>query len=242
MRLLSWTLLLITSIVVGCGGNPATEPSPPRATLTPTPDPAAAHIAIVGDAYTSGSSFGGEGPHGWPVLAAKLLQQGGLKIAARVGATSESGYFSHEKKGGVRFIDQVRNIVGSNDRLVIFFGSLNDRATSTDKLRKLRNYVRESLLESKKRAPRARLLVIGPVWSLTPYPPAGVPEARDSIRAGAEEMGATFIDPITEGWFVGRPDMLSSSAGRVNNAGHEYLATKIAPLIAAELGVAAPKS
>lgn len=79
------------------------------------------------------------------------------------------------------------------------------------------------------------MLVIGPVWGLTDQIPPGVSEARDEIRAQATAFGATFVDPIAEAWFADHPEMLSSSAGRVNDAGHYYLAEKIAPLIVQQL-------
>jgi len=40
-----------------------------------------------------------------------------------------------------------------------------------------------------------------------------------------------FIDPLVEGWFVGRPDLIGSDGVHPNDAGHAYLAAKIARLI-----------
>jgi len=115
------------------------------------------------------------------------------------------------------------------------FGSLNDRATAPDKLGKLKSYVQRALAEVGTRAPKARILVIGPVWGLSPTPPPGVAEARDAIRAASDAAKATFVDPIAEEWFVDHPEMLSSYGGRVNDAGHLYLANKIAPLMLQQL-------
>lgn len=236
MRLLAWFAMAILGLVVGCGGGPPASTTPPEsATLQAGLDPTAAYVTIIGDSYTSGSTFGGKGRNGWPARAAALLQEQGLKITPVVGAKDGSGYFDHRNEGGVRFLDQVRQVVGKRDQLVILFGSLNDRATTPDKLLKLGSYVQRALAEAKKRAPDAKILVIAPVWGLAPDPPPGVLEARDVIRVQAEGIGAAFTDPIAEGWFRDRPEMLSSHGGRVNDAGHQYLADKIAPLITQQL-------
>mgnify|MGYP002623887115 CR=1 FL=1 len=47
--------------------------------------------------------------------------------------------------------------------------------------------------------------------------------------------GATFVDPIAEGWFVGRPELIGADGVHPTDAGHQYLADKIAPLIGARL-------
>ena len=83
-------------------------------------------------------------------------------------------------------------------------------------------------------APSSKLLVIGPPWT-------------DPIRRWMSSMfatssavrpttpGATFVDPISEGWFVGRPDLIGPDGIHPNDAGHAYMAEKIAPLIHAQL-------
>ena len=47
-----------------------------------------------------------------------------------------------------------------------------------------------------------------------------------------------FVDPLAEGWFVGRPDLIGADGVHPNDAGHAYLAEKIAPLIRSQLTVA----
>jgi lysophospholipase L1-like esterase len=44
-----------------------------------------------------------------------------------------------------------------------------------------------------------------------------------------------FIDPIAERWFVGRPDLIAQDGVHPTDAGHAYMADKIAPLIASQL-------
>jgi lysophospholipase L1-like esterase len=87
---------------------------------------------------------------------------------------------------------------------------------------------------ARRTAPGARLLVIGPPW-----PTADVPESvlriRDILGAAARTAGATFVDPLAEGWFVGQPELIGADGVHPTDAGHAYMADKIAPLIRAQL-------
>jgi lysophospholipase L1-like esterase len=83
-------------------------------------------------------------------------------------------------------------------------------------------------------APAARLLVIGPPWPTADVPPA-VLQIRDVLRMTAGIAGATFVDPIAEGWFVGRPELIGRDGVHPTDAGHAFMADRIAPLIGAQL-------
>ena len=43
------------------------------------------------------------------------------------------------------------------------------------------------------------------------------------------------FDPLAEGWFVGRPELIGPDGVHPSDAGHAYLAEKIVPLIAGQL-------
>ena len=85
-------------------------------------------------------------------------------------------------------------------------------------------------------APDARVLVIGPPWP-TATPPQAVLNIRNSLRSQAAAIGATFVDPIAENWFVGRPDLIGHDGVHPTDAGHAYMAEKIAPLIYSQLTI-----
>ena len=55
--------------------------------------------------------------------------------------------------------------------------------------------------------------------------------------SGVPGTPSVFIDPLAEGWFVGRPDLIGSDGVHPNDAGHAYLAAKIAPLIRNQLTI-----
>jgi lysophospholipase L1-like esterase len=85
-------------------------------------------------------------------------------------------------------------------------------------------------------APAAKVLVIGPPWP-TASPPPAVLKIRDLLREQAAMVGAVFVDPIAQGWFVGRPDLIGQDGVHPTDTGHAYMAEKIAPLIYGELTI-----
>lgn len=195
--------------------------------------PAGNYVAIIGDSFTSGTPSGGINKAGWPALVKETLAGQGLEITLIVGAERGSGYGKPGKQGS-SFASQVARVVGEHDRLVVLFGSANDRNIAPESLT---HPVQRTLKQVKKRAPDARILVIGPAWTL-PNPEPGILLARDVVKAQAEAFGATFVDPLAEGWFANRPDVIgdnSERGERPTDAAYAIMAEKIAPLIAREL-------
>lgn len=229
--------LLVLVALAGCR-----QPPPPyestycptqatvRAKFTPPPPPPAIPVAIIGDSYTRGSAMGGQGARNWPTLAMAQLSSRGVEINPAVAADFGSGYVKRGAKGTV-FADQIPKVVKPDDRLVVLFGSLNDGSVPRPELSAP---VQRTLTETQAAAPQARLLVIGPPWVGTD-PPSKVLGVRDVVKCQAEAIGATFVDPIAERWFVDHPELVGSDGVHPTDAGHQYLADKIAPLIAQQL-------
>jgi lysophospholipase L1-like esterase len=238
VRRLTWFLwAIILLVAAGCGSAPRPASPVERPSLMPTPRPGVAYVAIIGDSYTSGSPAGGEGAKGWPLLAAATLQREGVQINPLVGAKRGSGYTKHGTKDSMPFIDQVRQVAGTNDRLVILFGSPKDRYSPAELVT---SSVERTLAAAKKAAPKAKLLVIGPAWVAPPDQFPGVLQVRDIVKAQAEAAGATFVDPIDEKWFADHTDMVGVNGDYPDDAGHVLMADKIAPLIAQQLQAAQP--
>ena len=80
----------------------------------------------------------------------------------------------------------------------------------------------------------AELLVIGPPWP-TADPPPEVLRIRDVLSYQADLAGATFVDPIAARWFAGRPELIGKDGVHPTDAGHAYMAERIAPLISSKL-------
>jgi len=188
------------------------------------------HVAVIGDSYTAGTDEGGLGPNAWTARTWQTLAAKGVRVAADVAAEGRAGYGVPGDHGSV-FEDLTARAVKSDDVLVVFFGSRNDQGVDpvllTERARATFDLARQF-------APSARFLVIGPPW-----PTADVPDSvlrvRDLVNSAARAAGAAFVDPIGDRWFVDRPDLIGPDGVHPNDAGHEYLADKIAPLIGMQL-------
>ena len=187
-------------------------------------------VAVIGDSYTTGGDLGGLGPNGWTARAWKGLAEYRIPITADVGAEGGAGYGTRGNHGSV-FEDLTARTVKPDDVLVVFFGSRNDQNVDPARLSILA-YGTFGL--ARRIAPSATFLVIGPPWP-TADPPAAIVRIRDALQYQANVAGATFVDPIAEGWFVEQPGLIGADGVHPTDAGHQYMADKIVPLIAAQL-------
>lgn len=187
-------------------------------------------IAVVGDSYTAGGELGGLGSKGWTTRAWQLLAREGIPVAPDVAAEGGAGYGARGNHGSV-FEDLTADVVKPDDALVVYFGSRNDQGVDPAQLSVL---AYGTFQLARRTAPSAKFLVIGPPWP-TADPPDPVLKIRDALKYQAGVAGATFIDPISQGWFVGRPDLIGKDGVHPTDAGHAYMAEKIAPLIGAQL-------
>jgi lysophospholipase L1-like esterase len=187
-------------------------------------------VAVVGDSYTTGGELGGLGSKGWTTRAWQLLARDGIAVAPDVAAEGGAGYGTRGNHGSV-FEDLTADVVKPDDALVVYFGSRNDQGVDPTQLSVL---AYGTFQLARRTAPSAKFLVIGPPWP-TADPPDPVLRIRDALKYQAGVVGATFIDPIAQGWFVGRPDLIGNDGIHPTDAGHAYMAEKIAPLIGAQL-------
>src|SRR6202040_1835070 len=187
-------------------------------------------IAVVGDSYTTGGDLGGLGSKGWTSNAWRLLAQQGIPVTADVAAEGGAGYGTRGDHGSV-FEDLTADAVKPSDALVVYFGSRNDQEVDPTQLSIL---AWGTFQLARRTAPSARFLVIGPPWP-TADPPDAVLRIRDALKYQAGVAGATFIDPIAAGWFLGKPGLIGKDGIHPTDAGHAYMAEKIAPLIGAQL-------
>jgi hypothetical protein len=223
------TVIVGLAIVCAIIGD-ALHPARVRAYDLLTVDSRTNHVAVVGDSYTTGTDEGGLGPRAWTDLAWHTLASRGVRVAADVAAEGRAGYGVRGDHGSI-FQDLTGRAVKPADGLVVFFGSRNDEGVDPGLLA---GKARDTFDLARALAPSAKFLVIGPPW-----PTADVPwqvlEVRDVLNAAARAAGAAFIDPIGDRWFVDRPDLIGPDGVHPNDAGHQYLADKIAPLIRMQL-------
>ncbi|MHA3021509.1 Rv0518 family GDSL lipase [Mycobacterium sp. BMJ-28] len=221
--------VLVMSLAVATG-QVSTRPVE---VMTVSRDAPVSHIAVIGDSYTTGTNFGGLGGKGWPARAWQVLARQGKPVKADVASEGRAGYGVRGDHNSV-FGDLTARAVRPDDVLVVFFGSRNDEPVDPLTITGLAWNAFDS---ARRTAPAAKLLVIGPPWP-TDDVPDKVLQVRDALGAAARAAGAVFIDPIAEGWFVGRPDLIAPDGVHPTDAGHTYLADRIAPLIGDQLPVA----
>jgi hypothetical protein len=227
-RLLTFIIGLAFAVAVVCQ-EPA-QPVRVRAYDTLTVDSRLKHVSVIGDSYTTGTDEGGLGPKSWTAHAWQSLAARGVRIAGAVAAEGRAGYAVPGDHGSI-FEDLTSRAVKPDDALVVFFGSRNDQGVD---LGLLPGRVRDTFDLARILAPSARFLVIGPPWPTADVPDP-VLQIRDVLNVEARAAGAAFVDPIGDHWFVGRPDLIGPDGVHPNDAGHEYLANNIAPLIGTQL-------
>lgn len=188
------------------------------------------HVAVIGDSYTTGTDEGGRESKAWPARTWLTLARQGTEIAPNIASEGRAGYAVRGDHGSV-FSDLAARAVHRNDALVVFFGSRNDQDVDPELLTQMLDETFDLVLRS---APSASLLVIGPPWP-TADPPEAVLRIRDLVKDEALAACATFVDPIAQRWFVARPDLIGADGVHPNDAGHAYMADKIAPLIRSQL-------
>lgn len=217
---------VLAGVVFGCPARPVGSPAYQTLSL----DFRLNHVAVVGDSYTTGTDLGGLGRNAWTARAWQTLRRQGVRVAADVAAEGRAGYGVPGDQGSL-FEDLTARAVKPSDVLVVFFGSRNDQGVN---LGLLAEKVRATFDLARRFAPSARFLVIGPPWP-TAAVPVPVLQIRDVLFHAAQAAGAAWSDPIFERWFLDKPDLIGPDGVHPNDAGHKYLADKIAPLISAQL-------
>jgi lysophospholipase L1-like esterase len=222
------TFLISVAMLAGLALNaPSMRTTPYDALTAGSP---VTRIAVIGDSYTNGTAIGGQGAKAWPTLAWMTLARRGMQVAADVAAEGRAGYGVRGDQGNL-FGDLTPRVVKPDDALVVFYGSRNDQGIDPNVLS---GQIFNALSQARGIAPNARLLVIGPPWPTPDVPPA-VLQIRDVLSFQSMIAAATFVDPIAAGWFMDRPDLIGPDGVHPTDAGHAYMADKIAPLIGDQL-------
>lgn len=193
-------------------------------------DPHLNHIAVIGDSYTTGTDEGGLGPKGWSSLAWSELAHRGVQLNADVVAEGGAGYVARGNRGSI-FGDLTARAVKPDDTLVVFFGSRNDKDLDPAAITMMSH---NAFTLAQHLAPSAKLLVVGPPWVSADVPPS-ILGIRDILKSQAHDVGAVFFDPIEDGWFFDRPDLIARDGIHPTDAGHAYMADRLAPLISRQL-------
>jgi lysophospholipase L1-like esterase len=210
--------------VAACHSTPSV-PSVEHARLPVVDD-----VTVIADSYAPTSGIEGHDDGNWPQLMLHQLVGDGFLISPAVGAEAGSGYVARGTDGRA-FGEKLEGGVPNDARLVVFVGSRNDADIPPEQLAAAvaRDYAMVHTI-----APASQILVIGPAWP-DATPPPDIVGVRDVLKREAQAAGATFVDPLALGWFVGQADLLSSDGNTLSAAGHQYLANMVAPLVESAL-------
>ncbi len=173
---------------------------------------------FLGDSYTTGWNGSGFGTHGWPSIVSSTFRWKDVNLAV-----AGTGYLNPGWTG-TPISSRVSAAIDQNPDVVIVAAGHNDSKWSAA----VTGRAADDVLDRLRRAlPGARLVIVGPVWP-GGRAPARCLLLRNHLRARAQAIGATFVDPIGERWFAGsRIKLIGPDGIHPTDAGHRYMAERI---------------
>ncbi|MFD2092762.1 SGNH/GDSL hydrolase family protein [Blastococcus deserti] len=214
----TYTPRAATSITDAAEPSDAEDGEEPPAASTPQ---APVTLHVYGDGYAVGNELGGLDSAGWPALVAQRI---GAELVLT--AVPRAGYASVGVSGEI-YLDLVERSPAGDATVTVLFGSRND---ADEDLALVQSNAAQAIAAIRQGAPGTTLVVVGPAWSDADVPAAAL-AVRDAVRAAAEAGGATFVDPLADGWFAQRPELIASDGISPTDGGHVYLADLLAPVL-----------
>lgn len=201
------------------GSAPASVAATPQPTVIREPEPK--KVVLIGD-YTAESAVGGTGPRNWTALVGLALQTNRPTRVIRDNSEG-SGYVAAGAYDQT-YLDATKVLVTKDVSAVVIFGSRYDMYAAPDAVKDAAAKTYDAV---KQAAPDAVLVVVGPTWPGN-APPRELLATRDKVHEAAADAGATFVDPIEEGWFADDPGKYMAPDNiHPSDAGHERIALGI---------------
>lgn len=224
--------LLLTVYALAQSGSAtgvAPKETAPEPSAAATPQTAAVpRIEILGDSYVGGSAEGGKGAANWTSLVGTRFNASETRVEINPVAQPNSGYIARGVTGLV-FREAATQRLSPEADVVLVFGSRNDGRQSDAAM-----YEAALTLYTDLRtlAPKAEIIVVGPVW-VDEFVPDFISANNQAMARAAAEANVRYVDAVAEGWFTGTDGSLIGLDGvHPTDAGHVYLADKIYPLLA----------
>lgn len=228
-------LLLLLAVLAGLisayamsqsGTDQAQEPQTPVSTAAALEE-TRARIDVLGDSYVGGSDEGGKGLSNWTSLAGTRFYEEGTPVELNPVALPGSGYITRGLTG-LAFHEATAQLSPEAD-VVLVFGSRNDGRQSDAAMYEA---ARTLYTELQTLAPKAVIIVVGPVW-VDASVPSSISSNNQAMARAAADTKVRYVDALAEGWFAGSDNTLIGTDGvHPTNAGHAYLADKIYPILA----------
>lgn len=197
--------------------------SAPLVAATTSKAPAPLTMVAIGDAYTSGSSYGGEGAKGWVALV------GAAEGWQTVNLSSPGDGFRAKGTDGEVFSDKIGKAVAAKPQVVIVWGARNDVPES---LSRVTSAVHDTFATLHAQLPNAVVVIIGPSYQ-TANAPKSYTDVRDVEKAAAQADGFPFIDPIAENWF-GAKGLMNADNVHPTDAGFAHMSQVLEHDLAAQ--------
>ncbi|HET6824490.1 MAG TPA: SGNH/GDSL hydrolase family protein [Amnibacterium sp.] len=188
----------------------AYTPPPPSAAAVATPV-----VTIIGDAASGASSAS----TAWPALVAKQL-----KVTVRPSAAAGEGWIA-KGQGGATFVTDAAKVPPTST-VVVFFGGASDQKQTALAVVSAEG---KALADVHKRAPQAKIVVVGPV-STAAKAPQPLLRVRDAERTAAQAAKVRFVDPIAAKWFSGQAGVVGAD-GTPTAKGQKLIADALAAVL-----------
>ena len=214
-----WVLVLAAAATTGLACSAAAEDAPP---------PEQPAVTFVGDSWTAG--LGASGSDGFPALTAERL---GWRYT--VLGSPGSGYVMPGEDGP--FGTRVGEAVAGAPDVLVLQGSVNDQAAVPEELAAA---VSDTLARFREAAdPDTEIVVLGA--SDTPGTDvAAIDRINAVLRAAAEAEGLAFVDVAAQNWSDPADPGIWADPLHPDDAGHERIADRLAPVLADVAGSRRP--
>ena len=220
-------LLVLAAVLVvcptGCSTNPTflnVESEVPTSAVPRVPS-----VVIIGDSTTAGTKLGGQGYSNWTSIVIARAQADKLNVVFQVSGRGQSGYL-RPGAVGTTFVSETEQVVDSNTRLVVYFGSTND----VDAVGNLAGAVATAYNDARKISPRAKLLVVAPMSPPYETLPDGLARVVRILGEQASTHGAQFLDATDQMWMRGT-GMIGADGVHPTDKGHAAIAAHMYPAI-----------
>ncbi len=213
-----WVLSSIVGIfaavlLVGAASVYSANRPPPDYTSTYVPQPPPprpARLAVIGDSYSAGAADS----VAWPELLSE--RRGWYLHNISVDGT---GYVAGRE---MAFPNRFGYLLSQRPDVVVVAGSRNDENSPPSQVEAAATAL---FTELKTKAPKAVVLVIGPIWDSSP-PTGGARAANDATRRATESAGFTFVDALSANW-LSDPALLQADRVHPTDAGQNVLTDRI---------------
>jgi len=182
-------------------------------------DPSAPRAVFIGDSYTAGA--GGDGTTWTGIVAEKKgwtevnLGRGAGYVASVTGEKAKAACGQDTCPAYRELVDEA---AAAKPDIIVVSGGRNDGAASVS------NPAATLYLALHDKAPKARIIVVSPLWDDDPAP-ADLAGTKQGVRVAASRAGVEYLDigqPLS-----GRADLVSADGTNPNAQGYQAIAQAV---------------